>query len=107
MSGRCVLGLGLVIGLAACAPSDTEAPATTPAAEMVREVMTEAMQQALTPDEVFAQPCEYLGVHFSGRSDRRYKVGENPAELRFGHCNGRGPARRRRRRLRSGDGHLE
>lgn len=55
MLGRCALSLGLVIGLAACAPSDTEAPATTPAAEMVREVMTEAMQQALTPDEVFAQ----------------------------------------------------
>lgn len=55
MLGKCVISLGLVIGLAACAPSDTEDPATTPAAEMVREVMTEAMQQALTPDEVFAQ----------------------------------------------------
>ena len=55
MMNRRILSLGLVIGLGACAPSDTEAPATTPATEMVQEVMTEATQQALTPDDVLAQ----------------------------------------------------
>lgn len=55
MLGRCVLGLALAVGFAACAPSDTEGPATTPAPETVREVMTEATQQALTPAEVLAQ----------------------------------------------------
>ncbi len=53
-----ILLAGLGIGAAACAPAETEVESTTAAPEaptLVSEVMTEAAQAALTPDEVFAE----------------------------------------------------
>ena len=49
--------VGLGIGVAACAPAETEVESTTAVSEapaLVSEVMTQAAQEALTPDEVFA-----------------------------------------------------
>ncbi len=50
-------GLGLVAAalVAACAPQDTPELAETPAPAPVSDVLTQAEQQALTPDEVLAQ----------------------------------------------------
>jgi carbonic anhydrase len=51
-----VLGLAGLAFLAACAPPDSpETTAETPAPEPVRDVLTQAEQQALTPDEVLVQ----------------------------------------------------
>lgn len=51
-----VLGLAGLALLAACAPPDSpETTAETPAPEPVRDVLTQAEQQALTPDEVLVQ----------------------------------------------------
>lgn len=51
-----ILGLGLVLATTACAPAEPDAREAPPAMpEPVSEVMTEAAQAALTPDEVFAQ----------------------------------------------------
>jgi len=51
-----VLGLAGLATLAACAPPDSpETTAETPAPEPVRAVLTQAEQQALTPDEVLVQ----------------------------------------------------
>jgi carbonic anhydrase len=54
------LGVGLALLTAACAPADNDTeeinPAeTTPAMEPVSEVLTEAAQAALTPDQVLEQ----------------------------------------------------
>lgn len=53
-----ILVAGLGIGGAACAPAETEVETTAAAEErptLVSEVMTQAAQAALTPDEVFTQ----------------------------------------------------
>lgn len=54
------LGLGLAFLAAACAPADTDtaetaSAETSPAVQPVSEVMTEAAQAALTPDQVLQQ----------------------------------------------------
>ena len=50
-----IFGLGLAAAAVACAPTGSDTAGTTPEVEPVREVMTESMQAALTPEQVLEQ----------------------------------------------------
>ena len=50
-----VLAFALAFAAAACAPVDTDTAETAPAAEPVSDVLTEAEQAALTPEQVLEQ----------------------------------------------------
>lgn len=70
-----LIGLGLVMSIAACAPQEPEAPETDPMPEPVSEVMTEAAQAALTPEAVFVQLKEGNQRFVEGRlTPRDYKA---------------------------------
>ena len=72
-----VLMVPLAIFAAACAPTETRtaAPASVPAPEPVREVMTAEAQQALTPESVLADLKEGNRRFVEGRlTDRDFRA---------------------------------